>query len=123
MKKLNLKKVHEDIEVDKMDLETIKKELKSKECVEVNAKWLENKDPELLDWVVSSKYWGRGYDYTPKRESAVVRIYFKEDGIAYIATHNNIDVEQSLNNQPYWDWDLWSDWTYEQLLVYYNKIK
>jgi len=29
------------------------------------AEWLEENDPQLLDWIVSSKYWGRGFEEEP----------------------------------------------------------
>ena len=116
------KPMNPEKEDNKMTREELIKKLKGN-TLEVDAGWLEENDSELLDWITSSKYWGRGVDYNLDREDAVVRIIFDEGGVAYIATHDSegVDVEQSLNNQPYWGEDEWGDWDDEQLELYYQK--
>jgi len=95
--------------------------------VEVDAKWLEENDPELLEWITTSKYWGRGYDVVPDRSEAVVRIEFDEGGARYYATFESHPdgIQQSLNNQPAWGEDSWEDWEdgEKQLKKYYELIR
>jgi len=91
----------------------------------LEAEWLEENDPEMLDWITSSKYWGRGYEEKPHRSKAVVELYFDEGGVEYKATfedHPN-GVKQSLNNQGPWGEDSWEDWTAENIKKYYELIK
>jgi len=94
--------------------------------IEIDAEWLEENDSELLDWITSSKYWGRGYDFVPERSEAVVRVEFDEAGIRYYVTFESHleGVQQSLNNQPAWGEDSWEDWEdTEQLKKYYELAK
>ena len=90
-----------------------------------SAEWLEKNDPELLDWIVMSEYWGRGYDEKPDRSAAVVELYFRESGVSYTATFEGHPegVRQSLSNQPTWGQDSWEDWEDEQLELYLIEIK
>ena len=91
----------------------------------LKAEWLEENDPEMLDWITSNKYWGRGYEEKPNRSKAVVELYFDEGGVEYKATfedHPN-GVKQSLNNQGPWGEDSWEDWTTENIKKYYELIK
>ena len=121
----NFMKNYINKEDNKMTREELIKKLKGN-TIEVDAEWLEENDSELLDWITSSKYWGRGVDDRPDREKAVVRILFDEGGVAYIATHDSegVDVKQSLNNQPYWGEDEWEDWgDIQQLKTYYEKLQ
>jgi len=94
--------------------------------IEFDAEWLEENDPELLDWITSSKYWGRGYDFVPERSEAVARVEFDEAGMRYYATFESHPegVQQSLNNQSAWGEDSWEDWEdTEQLKKYYELAK
>jgi len=90
-----------------------------------SAEWLEENDPELLDWIVSSKYWGRGFDEKPDRSAAVVELYFWDSGVGYTATFKSHPegIRQSLNNQPTWGLDDWEDWEDEQLELYCNELR
>ncbi|MCF8002514.1 MAG: type II toxin-antitoxin system HicB family antitoxin [Halanaerobiales bacterium] len=112
-------------EVIIMTREKLIEKLKGKRIL-VDAEWLEENDSELLEWITSSEYWGRGYDYTPGRSEAVIKIECDEGGTRYYATfesHPN-GVQQSLNNQPAWGEDKWEDWDdIEQLKKYYKEVK
>ena len=44
-----------------MTNEKLKEKLKGNSLV-VDAEWLEKNNPEMLDWVVSCEYWGRGLE-------------------------------------------------------------
>jgi len=85
-----------------------------------SAEWLQENDPQLLDWIVSSKYWGRGFDEEPDRSAAVVELYFWDSGVGYTATFEGHPegVRQSLNNQPTWGQDNWEDWENETIKLY-----
>ena len=86
--------------------------------------WLKKNDPEQIDWVYSSEYWGRGFDYTPDEREMYLELYFNECGVAYIATYESHPqgVRQSLNNQPHWGEDNYEDWEKEQLEKYAELI-
>ena len=91
--------------------------------VQVNAEWLEENDQELLDWVVSSNYWGRGLDQEPNRDTAFVELNFTEEGVQYTATTTNVDnVAKAIVNQEPWGEDSWEDWCKEEVGKYYNLI-
>ena len=91
----------------------------------VDYDWLQEHDPELLEWVTSSKYWGRGFERDIPAQEAFVEVYFNEGGISYAATFKSHTdgVRQSLNNQPPWGEDSWDDWGVNQLKGYYLKDK
>jgi hypothetical protein len=94
------------------------------EIVTVSGEWLEENDPEMLEWITDSKYWGRGYEKTPSREKACLRLEFDEGGVRYIATvAEEVDVEQSLNHQIPWGEDRWEDWNDIDLIPYYNEMQ
>ena len=96
------------------------------EIVTVGGEWMEENDPEMLDWITSNRYWGRGYKKAPSREKAYVRLEFDEGGVRYIAiatAADEVDVDQSLNNQPPWGEDTWEDWTVEDIKKYYMLVK
>jgi hypothetical protein len=93
------------------------------ERILLDAEWLEENDPEMLDWITSSKYWDMGYEKTPSREKAWVRLEFDEGGVRYIATTEEVDVEQSLNHQIPWGEDSWEDWNDIELIQYYNEMQ
>jgi hypothetical protein len=110
-------------EEDKITKQEITQELKGNTVV-VDAEWLEENDPEMLDWVTSSDYWGRGFDFVPERNQAIVKIEFDENGVRFYSTFQNHPqgVKQSLNNQPAWGEDNWEDWDdIEALKAYYNQ--
>jgi hypothetical protein len=93
------------------------------ERILLDAEWLEENDPEMLDWITDSKYWDMGYEKTPSREKAWVRLEFDEGGVRYIATTEEVDVEQSLNHQIPWGEDSWEDWNDIELIQYYNEMQ
>jgi hypothetical protein len=92
--------------------------------VVVGGEWLLENDPEMLDWITSSKYWGRGHENI-KPEDAVLEMYFESEGVTYKATFEGHPegVEQSLNNQPMWGEDSWDDWETEDIKKYYILVK
>jgi len=98
-------------------------QLKGKNVI-VNAEWLKVNDLDLLEWITSSNYWGRGFNFTPKRKQAVVKLEFDEGGVRYYATFKEHPqgIKQSLINQPPWGQDSWQDWNIKELKIYYNKI-
>ena len=86
-------------------------------CVEEN-------DQELLDWITSSEYWGRGYDEKPARSDAIVEVHFNEDGVEYYATFKgHKDEDCPSRNQPPWGEDSYEDWETEDLKKYYKEAK
>jgi hypothetical protein len=96
------------------------------EIVTVGGEWLLENDPEMLDWLTGSKYWGRGHENIEiKPEDAVLEMHFSEGGVAYKATFEGHPegVEQSLNNQNMWGDDSWKDWGTEYLKKYYMLVK
>jgi len=87
---------------------------------------LEEIDPELLDWITSSKYWGRGYDFVPERSEAIVELRFDEEGVRYYGDFEGSSTqpgEDPSQNQGPWGGDSWEDWTIEQLKKYYELIR
>jgi len=96
------------------------------ENVVVNAEWIEENDPHLLDWITKSNYWGRGYDYNPERSEAIVELQFDEGGVRYYADFESSDSQDrwpSQNQEP-WGEDEWEDWgDIEQLKKYYMLVK
>ena len=90
----------------------------------LDSKWLEENDPETLDWITISKYWGRGYDYTPDREDAIVELQFVEGGVDYYADFEGSDSNDRWpsQNQPPWGEDTWKDWTVEEIEKYWKKL-
>ena len=105
-----------------MTREKMIKEMKGNSII-VNAEWLEENDPEMLEWITTSKYWGRGYEQRIDRNEAIVELYFDEGGVSYKATFegHSQKVRTSLNNQDIWGEDEWDDWDDEQLELYYQK--
>jgi hypothetical protein len=92
--------------------------------IDVSYEWLMKNDYEMLDWVRKSDYWGRGQEKTPSIEKAWLRLEFDEGGVRYTATATEeVDVEQSLNNQPPWGEDNWEDWNDIDLIPYYNEMQ
>jgi hypothetical protein len=92
--------------------------------IDVDYEWLMKNDPEMLDWVCKSDYWGRGFEKAPSREKAWLRLEFDEGGIRYIATTaDEIDVHHSLGEQPPWGEDHWEDWKTEDIQKYYMLVK
>jgi len=78
-----------------------------------------------LGWVVSSEYWGRGFDENPPKEDAVIEIHFTECGDQLYATHKDSSYEDCPSrNQPLWCEDSWEDWKDHPELIkkYYNKV-
>ena len=90
---------------------------------QVNAEWLEKNDQELLDWVVSSNYWGKGFSEKPARNTAFIEIQFTKEGVQYTATTTDVDnVAKSIVNQEPWGEDSWEDWSKEDVELYYNLL-
>ena len=93
----------------------------------VDAGWLEENDPEMLEWLTGSEYWCKGFENMEiNPEDAVLEMHFESRGVAYKATFKGHPdgIGQSLNNQPMWGDDNWEDWDdMEQLRKYYQKIK
>ena len=90
--------------------------------MDVDYEWLKENDPEMIDWVCKSDFWGKGYDEIPERDRLWLRLHFSDNGVGYIATAaDEVDVDHSLSEQPYWGENNWDDWDdIEQLTVYYN---
>jgi hypothetical protein len=96
------------------------------EIVTVIGEWLLENDPEMLEWITDSKYWGRGHENIEiKPEDAVLEVHFKSGGVTYNVTFEGHPegVEQSLNNQPPWGEDSWEDWNDIELIPYYNEMQ
>jgi hypothetical protein len=95
------------------------------EIVTVGGEWLLENDPEMLVWITSNKYWGRGHENIEiKPEDAVLEIHCESRGVAYKATCEGHPegVEQSLTNQPMWGEDTWKDWTVKEIEKYWKKL-
>ena len=91
--------------------------------VDIDYGWLKENDPEMIDWVCKSDYWGRGYDEMPKRNKLWLRLHFSNSGIGYIATAaDEVDVDHCLGEQSYWGEDEWENWETEDIEKYYNKL-
>ena len=83
--------------------ETMIESLKGKKLIE-GAEWFKENDPEMLDWVYHSDYWGRGFDEIPNQDQAVIEIQFTEGGIDVYATHKGSGYEDCPSrNQPPWN--------------------
>ena len=95
------------------------------ERILLDAEWLEENDPELFEWITSSKYWGRGYEVNIETKDAVVEMNFEACGIACKATFKDHPdgVKQSLDNQPVWGDGKWEDWSTEDIEKYYKMLK
>ena len=96
------------------------------EIIKVNGDWLAENDEEMLDWLIGSDYWGRGFeDVEIKPEDAVLEMHFESRGAAYKATFKDHPegIEQSLSNQPMWGDDSWEDWKTEDIKKYWEMIK
>ena len=93
------------------------------ERILLGAKWLEENDPEMLDWITSSKYWGRGTDRKPDHSEAIVELKFDESGVAYYANlETDKDIYPSQNQSP-WGEDNWEDLPVGSIEKYYKKLK
>ena len=100
------------------------KEMKSN-IIRVNGEWLAENDPEMLEWLTGSEYWGRGFeDREINPEDAVIEMHFESRGVAYKATFKGHPegVDQSLNNQPVWGDDNWEDWDVLEILKKYKEL-
>lgn len=92
--------------------------------LKITAEWLKENDEELLDFITEHEYWGRGYDFTPSKDTCVVELHFSDGGICYIATSTELDNwKQTLNNQSCWFEDEYSNCTDKYLNQFYQKIK
>jgi len=95
------------------------------EIVTVGGEWLLENDEEMIEWLIGSKYWGRGHENIEiKPEDVVLEMHFESRGVAYKATFEGHPegVEQSLNNQPPWGEDCWEDWTVKEIEKYWKKL-
>jgi hypothetical protein len=95
------------------------------EIVTVGGEWLIENDEEMLEWIIASKYWGRGYENIEiKPEDVVLELHFGSRGVDYNVTFEGHPegVEQSLNNQPPWGEDTWEDWEDEDIKKYWKKL-
>jgi hypothetical protein len=89
----------------------------------VDAKWCKGHDEELLDWVTSSKYWGRGYNEEIPAKKAIIELKFDEDGVRYCAAFKGYkDDDCPSRNQPPWGEDSWDDWDYKAIKKYYDEF-
>ena len=88
----------------------------------LDAEQLEENDPEMLDWITSSKYWGRGYDRKPDPSEAIVELQFGEEGVTYYADLEGSKDRWPSQNQPPWGEDSWEDWAVEEIEKYYKKL-
>ena len=93
------------------------------ERVVVDAEWLEENDPELLNWITSSEYWRRGYDRNPEASEAIVELQFDEGGVAYYANLEANKDKFPSQNQPPWGEDGWDNWSVEDIKKYYEMVK
>ena len=89
----------------------------------LDAAWIEENDPELMVWITSSKYWGRGPDRNPDPSEAIVELQFGEGGVKYYADLKGNKDTWSSQNQPEWGEDNWEDWAVEEIEKYYKKLK
>jgi len=93
------------------------------ERILLGAEWLEENDPEMLDWITSSKYWGRGTDRKPDPSEAIVELKFDESGVAYYANlETDKDIYPSQNQSP-WGEDNWEDLPVRSIEKYYKKLE
>ena len=88
----------------------------------LDSKWLEENDPEMLDWITSSKYWGRGSDRKPDPSEAIVELQFGEEGVQYYASTEGHQDFWPSQNQPPWGEDSWEDWAVEAIEKYWKKL-
>ena len=96
------------------------------ERILLDAEWLIENDEEMLEWIIASKYWGRGHENIEiKPEDAMLELHFGSRGVTYNVTFEGHPegVEQSLNNQPPWGEDTLEDWEDEELITYYNEMQ
>lgn len=93
------------------------------EKVLINAEWLEENDSEMLDWITSSKYWGKDYEERPDRSEAVVELHFNENGVEYYADLERSKDDYPSQNQPPWGEDSWKDWEVQDIKKYYMLVK
>jgi len=94
------------------------------ERILLDAEWLEENDEEMIDWITSNKYWGRGYDRKPDPSEAIVEFKFDEGGVDYYADFEGNDSNDRWpsQNQPPWGEDTWEDWTVEEIEKYWKKL-
>ena len=87
--------------------------------------WLVENDEELLHLFTKSKYWGRGFAYTPDVEEIIVEIYFGDEGMGMVATFESHPdgVNQSIANQPYWFEDRYSHCSEEYLKMFLDTLE
>ena len=113
-------------------------DLKGKKLV-AGASWYKENDPETLDWVLNSKYWGRGYDRKVDPEEAIIEIYFGEGGTRLYATVEKYFGEGGTRlyatvagskgesspsqNQPPWCETSYSNETADMLFKYWLEIE
>jgi hypothetical protein len=93
------------------------------EIVTVSGEWLIENDEEMLEWIIASKYWGRGHENIEiKPEDVVLELHFGSRGVDYNVTFEGHPegVEKSLNNQPPWGEDTWEDWEDEDIKKYWK---
>jgi len=94
------------------------------ESLVAGAEWFQENDPETLDWVLNSKYWGRGYDRKVDPEEAIIEIYFGEGGTRLYATVAGSKGESSPSqNQPPWCETSYSNETADMLFKYWLEIE
>jgi hypothetical protein len=93
------------------------------ERILLNAEWLEENDPEMLDWITDSIYWDRGYDRKPDPSEAIVELQFDEGGVVYYANLEASPNKYPSQNQPPWGEDHWEDWEDIELIPYYNEMQ
>lgn len=112
----------------KVEYEDIRKAMIDKlkgNSLMVDAEWLKENDPEMLDWIISSNYWGRGVDKELTENDVILEIFFTENGTQYYVTYKgHKDEDCPSRNQPVWGEDNWEDWgETEQINNYYEKLK
>ena len=95
------------------------------EIITIGGEWLIENDEEMLEWIIASKYCGRGHENIEiKPEDVVLELHFGSRGVTYNVTFEGHPegVEQSLNNQPPWGEDTWKDWTVKEIEKYWKKL-
>lgn len=89
------------------------------ETLIAGAKWFENNDTEILEWVMDSQY----CDF--EREEAIIEVIFTKFGVQYYACAEWADCDTPSQNQPPWgedDIEDWQDADENYIKKYYNAI-
>jgi hypothetical protein len=93
------------------------------ERILLDAEWLEENDPKILDWITSLKYWDRGYNIKLDRSQVVVELQFDKSGVKYFGDLKCSKDKYPSLNQSIWGEDNWQDWSIGKIEKYYKLLR